>query len=387
MKNYKAIAVQGGRIRTTEQFIAKATQVHQGKYDYSESEYVSSKTKIKIVCKDHGSFEQLVGNHLKGAGCPQCAMASRISKIAKTLDGFIRQASEIHDNKYDYSHSVYVNDRTKIKIGCPCHGFFEQSPNDHLRGHGCSKCGGSSRLSQEDFIWKSRQCHGDRYDYSQSVYVNTSTKVKIGCRTHGVFEQIAKDHFSGHGCPACTDNKRLSKDDFVAKSRLVHGDKYDYSAVICGKNNKEKVKILCLEHGAFIQKMNSHLTGQGCPSCTTYGFDPSKPGLLYFLKFEKPFASFWKIGITNRTRRERFRGDFDFVTSQYLWEFDKGSDAYQIEQSVLREFRKYRFDDSFLFSLLEVAGDTECFAPTMPHKKVIAFVESQIRTLREAIAA
>jgi hypothetical protein len=189
----------------------------------------------------------------------------------------------------------------------------------------------------------------------------------------------------GVGCPVCGD-RRSNTNAFVQRAKQVHGDFYDYSW--CDYVNKStNVKIVCPSHGCFEQMPNNHLQGRGCPSCAKTGFDPTKPGLIYFLKFEKPFASFWKVGITNRTARKRFAGDFAFVTSEHSWLLDSGSDAYQIEQLVLKEFEKYRFADTFLFSLLEVGGDTECFVPTMPHKKAIAFIESKVKSVQGAIAA
>ena len=58
----------------------------------------------------------------------------------QTLENFINRANQIHNNKYDYSEFVYVNWKTKVKIICPIHGIFEQTPGIHLSGHGCLKC-------------------------------------------------------------------------------------------------------------------------------------------------------------------------------------------------------------------------------------------------------
>jgi hypothetical protein len=285
----------------------------------------------------------------------------------------------------------YKDQSTAVFIKCEKHGNFSQTPKAHLRGNGCPHCSGRAKFDNKTFIEKAYIVHGNTYGYAHVQYEGNNTKLKIECKKHGIFRQAARSHLNGMGCAQCAHEKcsreyTLTTDEFIAKSHSVHGHEYDY-ALVNYTNSKTKVSIKCKSHGLFQQSPSSHLSGAGCPKCAKSGFNPLLPTEIYFLKFEKPFASFWKVGITNRTARKRLAGDFAFVTSQYAWLLDSGSDAYKIEQSVLREFKKYKFDDSFLFSLLEVGGDTECFVPTMPYGKVIAFIESQIGTVQQAIAA
>lgn len=60
---------------------------------------------------------------------------------------------------------------------------------------------------------------------------------------------------------------KSNTDDFIEKAKEVHGDKYDYSKVKYGKNNRTPVCIICPEHGEFQQSPDSHLRGRGCPIC------------------------------------------------------------------------------------------------------------------------
>jgi hypothetical protein len=62
---------------------------------------------------------------------------------------FINRARKIHGDKYDYSQSVYLNTYTKLKIKCQIHGYFEQSPEHHLRGHKCPKCSGKNKTTTD----------------------------------------------------------------------------------------------------------------------------------------------------------------------------------------------------------------------------------------------
>lgn len=119
----------------TDIYIGKFKEVHGDKYDYSLVEYVNYNTKIKIICKEHGVFEQSVGHHLSGCGCPFCSKNVRYNNIT-----FSEKANFVHENKYDYSLIDYKNSHTSIKIICKKHGIFEQKPWNHLNGMGCSLC-------------------------------------------------------------------------------------------------------------------------------------------------------------------------------------------------------------------------------------------------------
>ena len=257
---------------TRNDFINKANLIHNNKYDYSKVEYVNNSTKVCIICPEHGEFWQTPRNHLIGQGCPLCNGTFKL-----TNQEFIEKANLIHNNKYDYSKVKYVNNNTKVCIICPKHGEFWQTPHHHLNGHGCSKCrnennGDRRRHNTEDFIRKSKSVHGEKYNYDKVNYVNSYSKVCIICPDHGEFWQSPYVHIQGHECPECAKIKRAknnkhSIDEFIQKSKLIHGDKYDYSKVEY-INSHTKVCIICPEHGEFWQRPCCHTNlRQGCPFC------------------------------------------------------------------------------------------------------------------------
>ena len=188
---------------TTEEFIAKAKKIHIEKYDYSKVEYVNSTTKVCIICPKHGEFWQTPAMHLYGEGCPKCKGDKNGNRHRKTLGNFIEAAKKIHTGKYDYSKVEYINTNTKVCIICPEHGEFWQTPHRHLAGDGCPICRPNKKLTTEEFIKKSRLVHGNKYDYTKSEYVNSRTKVEIICPKHGEFWQTPHSHICGDGCPIC----------------------------------------------------------------------------------------------------------------------------------------------------------------------------------------
>lgn len=122
---------------TTEEFIQKAKLIHGDKYDYSLVNYTGGQIPVKIICPEHGIFEQRPAKHIFGQGCPKCN-GTRL----KTTEEFIKQAKEVHGDTYDYSKTEYgKNNRDPVIIICKLHGEFKQTPVHHINCKcGCPKC-------------------------------------------------------------------------------------------------------------------------------------------------------------------------------------------------------------------------------------------------------
>ena len=135
----------------------------------------------------------------------------------------------------------------------------------------------SKNLSTEEFIKRSKEIHGDRYDYSKVVYKNYNTKVKIICNKCGrEFEQAVSDHLSGKGCFCNRGNKRrMSLSEWIDKANKIHNNKYDYSLITNYQRGKDYVNVICHElddfgneHGVFKVRCENHLYDKnGCPKC------------------------------------------------------------------------------------------------------------------------
>jgi len=244
---------------TTKDFIEKSILKHSDSYDYSLVEYRNSNTKVKIICREHGIFEQYPLNHTRGSGCSSCKGLKKLS----TKD-FIEKSLKIHNGLYNYSLVKLENNDSKIEIICKEHGIFLQRVSSHLRGNGCNKCKNDGRRTENYiFIEKSNLKHNNKYDYSLVEYKTTNTKIKIICPNHGVFEKTPKNHINGQGCRKC---KYISEKDFIDECKLVHKNKYDYSLVVY-KNTGHKITIICPNHGPFEQRAGDHMTGNGCNQC------------------------------------------------------------------------------------------------------------------------
>ena len=238
-----------------------------------------------------------------------------------TLENFIIKANLIHKNTYDYSFVIYDNTKIKIKILCKKHGIFEQTPDSHLHGAGCFKCGLENTKQKQikncnDFINEANITHDNKYNYSISQYIGARKKIKIICKKHGIFEQTPDSHLRGSGCPKCV-NRNTTTNEFIERANIVHNYSYnyDYTNYI---NPRTKIKIVCNKHGAFEQQPNSHLRGSGCPVCKSS-------------KGEKIVANFLKLNNIQFIKEKKFNNcknkyhlPFDFYLPRYniLIEYD-----------------------------------------------------------------
>lgn len=235
-------------------------------------------------------------------------MKSKRVRVTKEI--FIERARKVHGDKYDYSLVEYVKDSVNVTIICKIHGPFSQRASHHLNGNGCKRCscGKHLKLTKEEFIARSLVTHGNKYDYSLVEYEHSNAYVDIICPIHGVFRQKPKHHMRKTGCSLCGNTRcseahTLTTDDFIKRAREVHGDKYCYDLVDY-KSARQKVKIICPEHGEFIQAPFNHLSGRGgCSHCANYGFNRQVDGYVYILQSDDML----KVGITNRDVNKRAR--------------------------------------------------------------------------------
>lgn len=191
---------------TKEMFIRKSINIHGDEYDYSMVNYINNKTKVKIICKKHGIFEQRPDNHIQNQKCPYCIN----NNIKSTNEEFIRKSIEKYGHILDYSMVDYVNVNTKVKFICKKHGVFYQIPNNHLCKKmkiPCYKCSSEDRvLEKKEIILKLNNIHNGFYNYSKFEYFGYSNKSIIICPIHGEFTQKVHTHFLGSGCKKCSSS-------------------------------------------------------------------------------------------------------------------------------------------------------------------------------------
>lgn len=196
---------------TLDYFLKKAKERHGDIYDYRYiNEIKNSSEKLYIVCKKHGIFMQSARSHYKGCGCPICGYEKVSDKLRMSSEEFINKSSLMHNYKYKYDKVIYKGLKKNVCILCPEHGYFWQTPEAHLNGFGCKLCSGNYNGGAEQFIKKAVEIHKDKYSYEFVKYVNAHTKIKIICKKHGIFKQKPNSHLNGNGCPSCKKDKLIN---------------------------------------------------------------------------------------------------------------------------------------------------------------------------------
>lgn len=195
-------------------------------------------------------------------------------------------------------------------------------------------------LNTAMFVEKARSIHGDLYVYDKTLYSGARNKLMIECKTHGIFTQTPTNHLSGQGCPKCGITKAIQAskdkikrkvDDIICTANSVHESKYEY--VISEGPMTSLSEVKCSVHGWFKQSMYHHIhLKQGCPKCTSYGFNVNREGVVYTLLSD--CEKFIKIGITGDTDRrfKELRDGTPFMWSVLSVEKMSGEDAKRTEK-------------------------------------------------------
>lgn len=252
------------RVQDTNGFVKKALLIHGHKYDYDRSVYVDAKNVKVEIICKVHGSFWQTPEAHYSRGCPECSKGS-VNGRAMSKEEFVFRAKKVHRNRYDYRKTEYINRRRKVCVTCRIHGDFFPYPMNHLSGGGCPACAGVERYTKDVFVRRAKSVYGNRYDFTDTVVDGCFDLVQIRCRTHGVFSIRANTFLAGRSkCPECR-KEELAR-NFIERANKKHKGKYDYSLVRY-KSSDRKVCIVCSHHGRFYQTPKTHVFGAGCPSC------------------------------------------------------------------------------------------------------------------------
>lgn len=254
----------------------------------------------------------------------------------------------------------------------------------------------------EDFFNKAKELHGDNYNYDNSKYINSRTKLTILCnKCNTTFEQLPTEHIrirktsvrgytnNNGGCPTCKLNyiseySKLSIKEYIDKANKIHNNKYSYLNTEQDiletpvKGDKSiKITIECPKHGLIKVSKLAHIDvnhPQGCIECSNFNKELIKIlkkenehnlediakntfAIFYILKFN----NFYKYGLTTKSIKQRYRHLKNYETVQEI-----NTNLYTaVELETLIE--KYCQSNNLKIypSLLKNNGISECFTLTV----------------------
>ena len=344
-----------------ENFVERANDTHSSKYDYSQFVYKNNRTPGAIIChekdkygNEHGMFHQSPYAHLSGQGCPKCK-AENINKernlIAK--ETFEEKARKIHGDKYTY-HGDYVDSRTKIMITCPKHGDFYQTPNEHLLGCGCPKCGNVFSIAEDEIIELLKAVNPIQRDRTVlkgkeiDVYIPS---LKLGIEYNGLIwhsEKFNKDrHYHLDKLNGCNKQRirlvQIFEDEWIDHREICESKLKQ----ICGLNTNPKIyarkcdihEITNKEAREFLG--NNHI--QGFVGSTVYlgAFYDSK--IVGIMTFKKEKKDYWDLN--------RFATDINYqcvgVGGKLFKHFIKNYDFTEIKSFADRRWTIDPYDNLY----------------------------------------
>lgn len=270
-------------MKTQEKFLSEMEELFgYDKYDFSKAAYTGARNPLEVVCKIHGSFYPMPTNLLKGRGCGKCGSITTGLKKRKNNDFFIKRASKVHGDKYDYSKVEYRGNNKDVEIICKEHGSFFQQPVSHYAGSGCTKCIKRVVKTLEDvlpFMDQRLVQHWEIVSEFNREDVNLRDPVEVRCKKH---RKTFRTTFHGltrrKSCCSVSMGEEISNSQktdakfYFEKIKVVHKDLYSYPNYPEGVVGiYEKLDIVCSKHGVFNQTIHHHVNRkQGCPECAKY---------------------------------------------------------------------------------------------------------------------
>jgi Zn finger protein HypA/HybF involved in hydrogenase expression len=242
----------------------------------------------------------------------------------------------------------------------------------------------TKRLTTKGFIERSLVSQENKYDYSKTKIVNNKTPVTITCKKHKEdFVQFPQNHMKGAiGCTKCKidkwgtkygktrweKNRTTRESMFINNAQTKHKGRY-YYPVGNYVNSYTKTTIYCPDHGDFLQTPHHHLGGNGCPKCgaikaahglfrfhATYKHTPNKPCTFYVAELYSENEHFFKAGVTTKTPDERLaRIPYEY---KILFKHETTvKHALDLEENIKRTITDFTYTPQKKFG-----GRSECFS-------------------------
>ena len=327
-----------GKKKLTIEFVREGFE--KAKYTLISTEYKNNSTKLDYICPKGHKNSMIWNNFQRGQRCPDCA------GIKKLTIEFVRE--QFQKEGYELLTIEYKNNNTKLDYICPKGHKNNIIWSDFQHGYRCSICAGNKKKTIE-FIREQFQKEG--YELLTIEYKNNETKLDYIC-DRGHYNNIMWSNFQrGQRCSECDGQKKKTiefvREELKKEGYILISNEY--------KNNNTKLDYICARGHKNSITWHDFQHGNRCPDCAEHGFNPDKPGILYYLKLN---SGLYKIGITNRTVKERYSvDDYKKFDSICIVHYEKGFDAYEEEQKILKENTEFKYNGPDVLK----SGNTELF--------------------------
>lgn len=251
------------RRKTHEEFIEEMKLVNSNVIILGK--YQDAKSKILCKCKTCShEWTPTPSSLLTGRTCPICAKSSINKDKIKAQETFVNEMKNVNENIEILGK--YINSTTKILCKCKIDNHeWDATPNNLLQGKGCPVCGGTMKISHDDFELKIKEIHPNII--LESKYVNNKTKVKCKCVIDDYeWEAFPNNLLRGCGCHKCANKTRRTHEEFMSEIQKIH-PKIEIKSLFTTVNSL--VECCCIECGSEFKSLPANLlSGHGCNFCS-----------------------------------------------------------------------------------------------------------------------
>lgn len=188
--------------------------------------YIDAKTKVTVVCNQHGPKSFIFNKLIAGQGCPDCKGSRLSGKFMMSREQALARNREVHGELYGFERFTYKGNRIPAVYTCKTHGDYSQAPSKFWAGRHCPKCSRENhiawnRRSTIDTITQANLVHQERYLYLDSRgYENCKEHREVTCRDHGIFVVTMDNHIGAKsGCPTCSH--QVSLDELALRNFVI----------------------------------------------------------------------------------------------------------------------------------------------------------------------
>lgn len=349
-------------------------------YDFSKYNFnIKYDGRSLVICKKHGEQQTRLRELVKEKFCKECSIENKGLRGRQSLNTFKdKLLSKFPNTKLDLnSINVIYPQHLRIKVLCKEHGEFETTSNNMLNSNKdpCLKCNYEIKLKlgvkkvkkiidKESFIEEATNKYKDKFLYSNIIYTKLNSIVEnILCVKHNHYFNINGDSFIRGcklGCPLCVKERSLTakliiQEEFIERATKVHNEKYDLSEAKY-KGNMSTIKVKCNTcDNYFYPIVNNFLRGSNCTYCGEVNKGKrwkDTPTSFYVLKIEYKQNVLYKIGITIRDIKRRYKFDFKKDLKYevlYLKDFDEGRIPFTLEQRLRGKLYEHNYKGESLF--------------------------------------
>lgn len=329
----------GGIRLSQEEFVARV-KAAQGDTISFVGAYKNGQSPIDVRCnKCLREWKSPARYLIVGQGC-QCNRGRQ----SLSQYEFLARVQEVHRDRISVL-GEYRGWTKKVGVVCSkCDRQWNVLPGSLLAGHGCG-CGARrvNKLSHEEFLKRTQHAHLNHISIL-GTYQGRSKRILARCnKCDTQWSPPAGNLIDGYGCPRCAGRQRRSHQQFELDIGRIHAGKIVVVGEYASAMKKIEVRCVVCSH-TWNPIADSLLRGVGCPECAISGFQRNKSAICYYARiFNACGSPVYKIGVTNRTVAERFKGELDKLLVLNIKHFTTGADAYAVEREILRKYRADRY--------------------------------------------